>query len=160
MLSKLFVLGPSLAIAATISVAACSSSSSGGGSSGYSCPAVGTKACPNDTPITMDLYNACQKCISQGQALVACDPNANKTNCDSMGMSQYKPPASCMSQYNAVVTCALGGGSSCGGSSSGSSGSGSGSSGSGSSGSGSSGSGSSGGGSSGGDDGGMDATMD
>jgi hypothetical protein len=100
-----FLLAGSLVVAA-LAGGACSSSSSSGGASAV-CPAVGSKACPNDSPITQQIVSACETCLSQTEALYSCDPNASKTNCDSSGMSTYTPPAACTSQYAAVTSCVL-----------------------------------------------------
>jgi hypothetical protein len=54
--------------------------------------------------------NLCQACLSQGQALASCDPNANKTNCNANGMSMYTPPSNCASQFQALTQCYAGAG--------------------------------------------------
>jgi len=58
-----------------VSAAACSSNS---GSGAIACPAAGEKDCPNSTPITQDLADACNKCLSTYQAYGQCAETASK----------------------------------------------------------------------------------
>jgi len=92
---------------ATSSVFACSSSSS----SGYSCPTVGEKSCPNDTPATQADVTLCNKCLSQNIAVAQCANLPEKTSCNSAGMSEAAPTLDqatvqkCETQANAAVQC-------------------------------------------------------
>jgi len=89
---------------------ACSSGAGGDaggdGGSGAACPAAGSKACPNDPPFSSQDSAACQTCLAQLNAVVACDPAGTANTCDANGMSAtYSPPASCQSQYTAFTAC-------------------------------------------------------
>jgi hypothetical protein len=96
-------------------VAACSSSSSSGA---ISCPAVGTKDCPNSTPITQDLVDACNKCLSSYQAYGQCAEAQGESataSCDSSGNPvavsqdvQNKVAQNCGSQQTAFTNCLSG----------------------------------------------------
>ena len=90
------------------SIAACSSSSTTGSGSGFSCPAAGYKACPNDEGTTQLVADDCNRCLKQAQDLTACDPNLSKVNCDASGKSVgHAPIAACGTQLQAYEECAL-----------------------------------------------------
>jgi hypothetical protein len=97
-------------------VAACSSSSSGSGA--ISCPAVGTKECPNSTAITQSLVDACNKCLTTYQAYGQCAEAQGEpatASCDSSGNPvevsqdiQTKVQQNCASQQKAFSDCLQG----------------------------------------------------
>jgi hypothetical protein len=100
-----------------VGAAACSSSSSG--SSAGSCPAVGSKPCPNDPAVTQAEADSCNKCLSQGQAFDACANSNGVTvsttpTCGSDGTSQSQTltadqlqtlETKCADQLKAVTDC-------------------------------------------------------
>ncbi len=78
----------------------------------YSCPAVGSKACPSDPPETqgqLDESNAeLAACTSQANAYAACNPGFAEPNCNSSGMSVGGTiPSGCSSQAEAFAKCTL-----------------------------------------------------
>jgi hypothetical protein len=96
--------------------AACSSSSSGSGA--ISCPTVGEKDCPNSTPITQDLVDACNKCLSTYQAYGQCAEAQGEpqyASCDANGDPvdvsqdvQNNVAKNCGSQQTAFTNCLQG----------------------------------------------------
>ena len=98
----LFVLG-----AAT----ACSSDDSSSSSSGFSCPAVGEKNCPNDTPATQASVDSCNKCKAELTALASCAGTSSKPACGADGKSQTQaiPKDKCPNEQAKVLACYLGG---------------------------------------------------
>lgn len=92
--------------------AGCSSDeSTGSSSSAYSCPAVGSKACPNDEAVTQAEYDACKKCESQSAAYAKCSGASTTPKCGADGKSedQQIDQNKCQSELAEVVKCALGG---------------------------------------------------
>lgn len=97
-------------------VAACSSSSSSSGA--IACPAVGQKDCPNSTPITQSLVDACNKCLSTYQAFGQCAEAQGEpatAACDANGDPvevsqdvQNKVTQNCGSQETAFTNCLQG----------------------------------------------------
>jgi hypothetical protein len=62
---------------------ACSSSNSSNG--GYTCPAVGSKNCPNDQPVTQQDFDTCNRCNAQHAAFVSCAGQSAKATAVPMG---------------------------------------------------------------------------
>jgi hypothetical protein len=85
--------------------------STGSSSSAFSCPAVGSKACPNDEAVTQASYDACKKCESQGAAYAKCSGASTTPKCgaDGKSESQQADTSKCQSELAEVVKCALGG---------------------------------------------------
>lgn len=85
--------------------------STGSSSSGFSCPAVGSKACPNDEAVTQQSYDACKKCESQSAAYVKCSGTSSTPKCgaDGKSESQQADTSKCQAELGEVVKCALGG---------------------------------------------------
>jgi hypothetical protein len=85
--------------------------STGSSSSGYSCPAVGSKACPNDEAVTQASYDACKKCETQSKAYITCSGASTTPKCgaDGKSESQQVDQSKCQNELAEVVKCALGG---------------------------------------------------
>ena len=62
-------------------------SSTGSSSSGFSCPAVGSKACPNDEATTQAAVDLCKKCETELKAVASCTGTSSAT-CGADGKSQ------------------------------------------------------------------------
>jgi hypothetical protein len=78
----------------------------------FSCPAVGSRPCPNDPPETQARFDECNAelaaCPSQASALAACDPGAMDPTCNSSGMTVGSTtPSGCASQAEAFAVCTL-----------------------------------------------------
>jgi len=118
MMKKAFALTAAMFLA--VGAFACSSSSSDAAIDDYTCPSVGSKACPNDDAVTQDDVDACNKCLSQSKDYAKC-ANAQgasistKATCGSDGKTEQPPAPSadvqqkiqqnCASQLQAVITC-------------------------------------------------------
>lgn len=118
MMKKAFALTAAMILA--VGAFACSSSSSDAAIDDYSCPAVGSKECPNDDATTQADADACNKCLSQSKDYAKC-ANAQgasistKATCGSDGKSespaapsadvQKKITDNCASQLQAVISC-------------------------------------------------------
>lgn len=89
----------------------CSDDSTGSSSSGFSCPAVGSKACPNDEAVTQASYDACKKCESQLKAYGTCSGASTTPKCgaDGKSESQQADQSKCQSEQAEVLKCVLGG---------------------------------------------------
>src|SRR5689334_12336961 len=67
----------------------CSSDdSTGSSSSALTCPAVGSKNCDKDDPVTQDEYDSCKKCESQAAAYAKCQGLTSKPACGADGKSE------------------------------------------------------------------------
>jgi hypothetical protein len=92
--------------------AGCSSdSSTGSSSSGFSCPAVGSKNCDKDEPVTQAAYDLCKKCESELKASATCQGQTAAPKCGADGKSetQQSDPNKCKAESDAVLKCILGG---------------------------------------------------
>lgn len=107
MTAGLVVVGTFVLVAAN----GCSSDeSTGSSSSAYSCPAVGSKACPNDDAVTQAEYDACKKCESQSAAYAKCAGiSGPKCGADGKSEAQQIDQNKCQSELGEVVKCAIGG---------------------------------------------------
>jgi hypothetical protein len=85
--------------------------STGSSSSGFSCPAVGSKACPNDEAVTQASYDACKKCESQSRAYATCSGASTTPKCGADGKTEAvkADTSKCQNELAEVVKCALGG---------------------------------------------------
>lgn len=92
--------------------------STGSSSSAYSCPAVGSKACPNDEAVTQQSYDACKKCESQSAAYAKCAGVSSTPKCGADGKTeaQQVDQNKCQTELAEVLKCALGGAGTDGGS--------------------------------------------
>lgn len=110
---NLMTLGLVVAVTGIVTAGAgCSDDeSTGSSSSGFSCPAVGSKACPNDEAVTQASYDACKKCESQLKALGTCSGASSTPKCgaDGKSESQTTDNSKCQNEQAEVLKCVLGG---------------------------------------------------
>jgi hypothetical protein len=95
----------------------CSDDSTGSSSSASTCPAVGSKACPNDTPVSQTSYDACKKCETEGAAYAKCQGISSTPTCGADGKSEAQKIdlTKCKTELEAYGKCSQGGTSSSGG---------------------------------------------
>lgn len=79
-------------------------SSTGSSSSAFSCPAVGSKACPNDPAATQESVDLCKKCETELKAYASC-LGQSKATCGSDGKSQAADTTKCKTENDATTKC-------------------------------------------------------
>lgn len=84
---------------------ACSSDDSDSGGGSFTCPAVGSKDCPNDEATTQADYDSCTKCKAEAAALQAC---AGAAKCGADGKSEAIDANKCPNEIAAALKCAMG----------------------------------------------------
>ena len=96
----------SLSLIGLVTTVACSSEDSGGTTteSSYTCPAVGTKECPNDTPVDQKAHDGCNKCQAELAAVKKC---AGPTKCGPDGKKEAIDANQCPNETGALLACAL-----------------------------------------------------
>ena len=113
MMKKALVLTAAAIFAGSMMFACSSSSDAASAAASGNCPAVGSKACPNDDPITQAEVDQCNqakndsKCGSKYTAVLQCE--GSNLKCGSDGKVDATATGNaCSSQVQAYVSCASG----------------------------------------------------
>jgi hypothetical protein len=70
------------------------------------CPSVGSRACPNDEPVSAGDVKVCEACAPSWQALTGCQ--GNEGSCGPDGKKAGRVKDGCGQAYADYVMCALG----------------------------------------------------
>lgn len=85
--------------------------STGSSSSAQTCPAVGSKNCPNDSAVSQADYDTCKKCETEAKAYSTCQGISGPPKCGADGKSEDVKVdlTKCQTELQAFGKCSQGG---------------------------------------------------